>query len=196
VAKHFKKYGVKYVFDHHDICPELYEAKFGKTNKLLYKIQIWLEKQTYKSCTFAFAANESYKKIAIERGKMDPDKVIVLRNGPEMERMKRIEPIESIKHGFPYMVGYFGGIGQQEGVDYLLRAARYIKEHGNNVFWGIIGDDPQLRALKNQAHYMALAKSIVQFDLTEGKCPRIPSSFHLCRNFLKYLTLWWMCIRV
>lgn len=66
VAKHFKKYGVKYVFDHHDICPELFEAKFGKTSGLLYKSQLWLEKQTYKHCTFAFVTNESYKKIAID----------------------------------------------------------------------------------------------------------------------------------
>lgn len=62
VAQFFKKYGVKYVFDHHDICPELFEAKFGSTSGLLYKSQVWLEKQTYKHCTFAFVTNESYKK--------------------------------------------------------------------------------------------------------------------------------------
>ena len=66
VAKPFKKHGVDYVFDHHDICPELYEAKFGKKSGLLYKSQLWLERNTYKHCTFAFVTNESYKKIAIE----------------------------------------------------------------------------------------------------------------------------------
>ncbi|MCD7847902.1 MAG: glycosyltransferase family 4 protein [Oscillospiraceae bacterium] len=156
VAKHFRKYGVKYVFDHHDICPELFEAKFGKTSGPLYFSQIWLERQTYKHCTFAFVTNESYKKIAIERGKMNPEKVIVLRSGPKLERMKIIPPVESIKRGYKYMVGYVGVIGQQEGVEYLLEAAKYIKEHENNVFWGIVGGGPHLEALKQQAHEMGL----------------------------------------
>ncbi|MCD8225334.1 MAG: glycosyltransferase family 4 protein [Clostridiales bacterium] len=156
VAKHFKKYGVKYVFDHHDICPELFEAKFGKASGPLYFSQIWLERQTYKHCTFAFVTNESYKKIAIERGKMNPERVIVLRSGPKLERMKMIPPVESIKRGYKYMVGYVGVIGQQEGVEYLLEAAKYIKEHENNVFWGIVGGGPHLEALKQQAHEMGL----------------------------------------
>ena len=156
VAKHLKKYGVKYVFDHHDICPELFEAKFGKTSGLLYKSQLWLEKQTYKHCTFAFVTNESYKKIAIERGKMNPNKVIVLRSGPKLERMRIIPPVESIKRGYKYMVGYLGVIGQQEGIEYLLDAAKYIKEHDNNVFWGVVGGGPHLEALKKQAHDMGL----------------------------------------
>lgn len=156
VAKHFKKYGVKYVFDHHDICPELFEAKFGKTSGLLYKSQLWLEKQTYKHCTFAFVTNESYKKIAIERGKMNPNKVIVLRSGPKLERMRIMPPVESIKRGYKYMVGYLGVIGQQEGIEYLLDAAKYIKEHDNNVFWGIVGGGPHLDALKKQAHDMGV----------------------------------------
>ena len=156
VAQQFKKYGVKYVFDHHDICPELFEAKFGKTSGLLYQSQIYFERQTYKHCTFAFVTNESYKTIAIERGKMDPEKVIVLRSGPKLERMKILEPVLSIKRGYPYMVGYVGVIGQQEGIEYILKAARYIKERENNVFWGIVGGGPHLEALKQQAHEMEL----------------------------------------
>ena len=65
VAKKFKKYGVDYVFDHHDICPELFEAKFGKKSGLLYRSQLWLERNTYKHCTFAFVTNESYKKTIL-----------------------------------------------------------------------------------------------------------------------------------
>lgn len=231
VAKRFKKCGVKYAFDHHDICPELFEAKFGSTSSLLYKSQVWLEKQTYKYCTFAFVTNESYKKIAIERGKMDPNKVFVLRSGPKLERMRILPPVESIKRGYKYMVGYLGVIGQQEGIEYLLEAAKYIKEHDNNVFWGIVGGGPHLEALKKQAHemglddcvefvgrapdqqmleylntadvcvnsdkynsmndkstmnkileYMALAKPIVQFDLTEGRYSAKEASLYAKNN--------------
>ena len=156
VARKFRKYGVKYVFDHHDICPELFEAKFGHASGPLYFSQIWLERQTYRHCDFAFVTNESYRKIAIERDKMDPDKVIVLRSGPKLERMRILPPVESIKRGYRYMVGYLGVIGQQEGVEYLLEAAKYIKDHENNVFWGIVGGGPHLEALRQQAHRMGL----------------------------------------
>ncbi|MBQ9409009.1 MAG: glycosyltransferase family 4 protein [Clostridia bacterium] len=231
VASRFKRKGVKYVFDHHDICPELFEAKFGSTANLLYKSQIWLERQTYKHCTFAFVTNESYKKIAIERGKMPPDRVIILRSGPRLERMRILPPDPSIKRGYQYMVGYLGVIGQQEGVEYLLESAKYIKEHENNVFWGILGGGPHLEALKKQAHgmglddcveftgrvpdeqmlkylntadvcvnsdtynsmndkstmnkileYMALAKPIVQFDLTEGRYSAQKASLYAKNN--------------
>ena len=231
IAKKFKKYGVKYVFDHHDICPELFEAKFGHKRGLLYFTQIWLERQTYKNCFFAFVTNESYKKIAIKRGKMSPDRVIVLRSGPKLERMRIIPPIESIKRGYKYMVGYVGVIGQQEGIEYLLESAKYIKEHDNNVFWGIVGGGPHLEALKKKAYdmglddcveftgrasdrqmleylntadvcvnsdkynsmndkstmnkileYMALAKPIVQFDLTEGRYSAQEASLYAKNN--------------
>ena len=156
VASFFKKYGVKYVFDHHDICPELFEAKFGSTKGLLYKSQVWLERQTYKHCTFAFVTNESYRRIAIERDRMPPERVIVLRSGPKLERLRQLPPDPSIRRGYPYMAGYLGVIGQQEGVEYILQAAQYIKERENNVFWGIVGGGPHLEAMKKQAHAMGL----------------------------------------
>lgn len=156
VASFFKKHGVRYVFDHHDICPELFEAKFGNTKSLLYKSQVWLERQTYRHCTFAFVTNESYRKIAIKRDKMPPEKVIVLRSGPRLERMRILPPDPSIRRGYPYMVGYVGVIGQQEGIEYILQAAQYTKQHENNVFWGIVGGGPHWEALKKQASDMGL----------------------------------------
>ena len=156
VATYFKKYGVRYVFDHHDICPELFEAKFGSTKGMLYKSQVWLERQTYRHCTFAFVTNESYRRIAIERDRMPPEKVIVLRSGPRLERMRILPPDPSIRRGYPYMVGYVGVIGQQEGIEYILQAARHTKAHENNVFWGIVGGGPHWEALKKQAHDMGL----------------------------------------
>lgn len=236
VAKHFKKYGVKYVFDHHDICPELFEAKFGKTSGLLYKSQLWLEKQTYKHCTFAFVTNESYKKIAIERGKMNPNKVIVLRSGPKLDRMKIQPPVENIKRGKKYMVGYLGVIGQQEGIEFILEAAKYCKEtlKRNDIFWGIVGGGPHVAALREMCskmglddcveftgrvpdqqlldylntadvcvnsdtynsmndkstmnkilEYMALAKPIVQFELTEGHYSAQEASLYAEQNNAK-----------
>lgn len=157
VANRFKKYGVKYVFDHHDICPELFEAKFKKKG-LLYQSQIFLEGKTYKNCDIAFVTNESYKKIAIERGKMNPKNVFVLRSGPKLERLKIQKPKNEIKRGKRYMVGYLGVIGQQEGIEYLLEAAKYIRESKgrNDIFYGIVGGGPHLEALKQKCKEMKI----------------------------------------
>lgn len=164
VAKRFKKYGVDYVFDHHDICPELYEAKFWKKTGLLYKSQLWLERNTYKHCVFAFVTNESYKKIAIERGGMNSNDVFVLRSGPKLERLRIVPAKKEIKRGKKYMVGYVGVIGQQEGIEYLLNAASYIKNDlkRNDIFWGIVGGGPHLEQLKKLSHEMNL-DDIVEF---------------------------------
>ena len=158
VARRFKKKGVDYVFDHHDICPELFEAKFGKASGLLYKSQLWLERKTYKHCAFAFVTNESYKQIAISRGGMKEDKVFVLRSGPKLERLKITPAKSEIKRGRQFMVGYVGVIGQQEGIEYLLKAAKYIKEelHRDDIFWGVVGGGPHLEALRKQSHEMGL----------------------------------------
>lgn len=169
VAKRFKSKGVDYVFDHHDICPELYEAKFGKRSGLLYRSQLWLERKTYRHCTFAFVTNESYRRIAIERDGMDPDKVVVLRSGPRLERLRIQSPSPEIKRGRKYMVGYLGVIGQQEGVEYLLEAARYLRQDRgrDDIFWGIVGGGPHLEELCRKAREMGL-DDIVEFT---GRVP-------------------------
>ena len=168
VARHFRKYGVRYVFDHHDICPELFEAKFGKKG-LLYKSQLWLERQTYKHAAFAFVTNESYKKIAIERGGMDPAKVYVLRSGPKLERLRIQEPKPELKKGRKYMVGYLGVIGKQEGIPYLLEAAHYIRNelHRDDICYGIVGGGTSLEELKTLSVSMGI-DDIVTFT---GRAP-------------------------
>lgn len=168
VAKHFRKYGVRYVFDHHDICPELFEAKFGKKG-LLYKSQLWLERQTYRHAAFAFVTNESYKKIAIERGGMNPAKVYVLRSGPKLERLRIQEPKPELKKGRKYMVGYLGVIGKQEGIPYLLEAACYIRNelHRDDICYGIVGGGTSLEELKTLSVSMGI-DDIVTFT---GRAP-------------------------
>lgn len=164
VARMFRRRGVDYVFDHHDICPELYEAKFGKAKGLLYKSQLWLEKSTYRHCKFAFVTNESYRKIAIERDGMKPENVSVLRSGPRLERLVRAPGNPAIKRGRKYMIGYLGVIGQQEGLGYLLKAAQIIRNdhRRDDIFWGIVGGGPHLDALRNQCSEMGL-DDIVEF---------------------------------
>ncbi|OZA55276.1 MAG: glycosyltransferase WbuB, partial [Sphingomonadales bacterium 39-62-4] len=119
VALPLKLFGVKYIFDHHDINPELYEAKFDKRG-FFWKLMVLFEKLTFKAADVSMATNQSYRKIAIERGGMDPDKVFVVRSGPDLSRLKRVPPVESWKNGRQYLVGYVGVMGDQEGIDLLI----------------------------------------------------------------------------
>src|SRR3990172_6803733 len=121
----FRLFGKKFLFDHHDINPELYEAKFGRRDLFYYLLRL-LERCTFGIANVSIATNESYRRIAIERGKMRPENVFVVRSGPDLRRIRVLPPVETLKRGRKYLVGYVGVMGKQEGIDYLLRAAKII----------------------------------------------------------------------
>src|SRR5437868_9763663 len=103
----YKLLGKKFVFDHHDINPELYEAKFGRRD-FFWKLMVAFERLTFRTADVSLATNESYKRIAIERGGMDPGRVFVVRSGPSLERMKIHAPVAHLKRGRRHLVGYVG----------------------------------------------------------------------------------------
>ncbi|MEM1061362.1 MAG: glycosyltransferase family 4 protein [Planctomycetota bacterium] len=124
-----KRFGVKYVFDHHDLCPELYVAKFGRKD-LLYHVTRWFERKTFRAADACIATNESYKRIATGRGgKRDAD-VTVVRSGPRLSMFEPVTPDESLKRGREFLGVYLGVMGRQDGVDYALRAIRHAVDAG------------------------------------------------------------------
>jgi glycosyltransferase involved in cell wall biosynthesis len=154
----FKLLGKNFVFDHHDINPELYLAKFGKKD-LFYKMLLTLERLTFWAADISIATNESYKEIAIKRGQMNPERVFVVRSGPNLDRLKILPPDENLKKSRKYLVGYVGVMGQQEGIDYLLRAIKYIVgELGRkDVHFGLVGSGPALESLKDYAEELGVS---------------------------------------
>jgi len=144
--------GKKFLFDHHDINPELYEAKFGRRD-ILYKLMLAWERWTFKTADVSIATNESYRKIAIKRGGMDSAKVFVVRSGPKLDRLKIIPPVPALKKGRKFSVGYVGVMGAQEGIDYLLRAAQHIIRviNRHNVHFGLVGGGTDLEKMKQYA---------------------------------------------
>ena len=151
-------FGKKFLFDHHDINPELYEAKFGRRD-LFYKLMVLFEKLTFKTADVSIATNESYKKIALERGGMDPSNVFVVRSGPKLDRLKIIPPVTQLKCGRQYLVGYVGVMGKQEGIDYLLQAAAHIvhKLGRKDVHFGLVGGGTSLEEMKVYAQELGIA---------------------------------------
>lgn len=159
VALFFKLFGVKYVFDHHDINPELYIAKYNRKG-FFYKILLLAEKLTFATANYSIATNESYKEIAIRRGRMPQDKVEVVRSGPKLDRLKLTSGNEKYKKGSKYLVGYIGVIGEQEGLDLLLESIKYIVQIRNDVHFGILGGGTGLEKIKKLTLQMGLEKYI------------------------------------
>ncbi len=152
----WKLFGKKFLFDHHDANPELYEAKFNRRD-FLWKVMVWLEKLTFRTADASIATNESYKRIAIARGGMAPGKVFVVRSGPSLERMKLVPPDEKLKKGRRYLVGYVGVMGKQEGIDLLLHAVQKIVSWRKDVQFGLVGGGTSLQEMKDLAASLGVA---------------------------------------
>jgi glycosyltransferase involved in cell wall biosynthesis len=164
----WKLFGKKFLFDHHDANPELYEAKFGRRD-FLYKVMCLVEKLTFRTADVSIATNESYKRIAITRGGMPPDRVFVVRSGPSLERMKIVPPDVSLKKGRKYLVGYVGVMGKQEGIDLLLQSIRHIvyEKGRTDVHFGLVGGGTSLQEMKD----LAAALGVADYVTFTGRAP-------------------------
>ena len=148
IALIFKIFGVKFVFDHHDLTPENYEAKFMKKD-FIYRILLLMERLTFMTSDLVISTNESYKKIAVDRGKKKSNEVFVVRNGPDISKIMFFPPNNKLKENFQFLVAYLGSIGNQERIDILLRSIRHIVYHKkvNNIKFIIIGEGPHLKKM-------------------------------------------------
>jgi glycosyltransferase involved in cell wall biosynthesis len=180
----FKLFGKKFVFDHHDANPELYEAKFGRKDAF-YRLILLLERLTFRTADVSLATNHSYRRIAIERGGMDPGKVFVVRSGPSLERMKIVSPVEALKKGRRYLVGYVGVMGKQEGIDYLLRAAAHLVHDlkRTDVHFGLVGGGTSLGEMKALAKQLGI-DDYVSFTgrVSDGALLAMLNTAELCVN--------------
>jgi len=154
----FKLFGKKFLFDHHDINPELYEAKFGRRD-LFHRLMLKLEYWTFRTADVSIATNESFKRVAIERGRMPADRVFVVRSGPNLARLKILPPEERLKQGRRYLVGYVGVMGKQDGIEHLLQAARHIvfRLRRTDVHFGLVGGGTSLEEMKALAVELGVA---------------------------------------
>ena len=183
VALLFKLLGVKYIFDHHDASPELYLSKYERRGAF-YKIQVGLEKMTYRFSDVVMATNSSYRELAIRRGKMSPEDVFVVRNGPSLKSFKAVPPKPELKYGKPYLIGYVGNMSVQEGLDILLDVALHIKHLGRrDVHFTCIGGGPGLAELQQAVQDKGL-QSMVNFTgrIPDQQLLEILSTADVCVN--------------
>ncbi len=167
VALPFKLFGVKYVFDHHDANPELYFSKYERED-FFYRAQVWLERFTYRFADVVIATNASYKELAITRGRLAPEDVFIVRNGPDLKTFKPVPPVPTLRYGKRFLVGYVGTMSVQEGLDILLDVASHIKKLGrNDVHFTCVGGGPGLVGLRQMVKDKNL-EDIVNFT---GRIP-------------------------
>ena len=120
--------GTRFIFDHHDLVPEMFLSRFPGRGRILFQLTRFAERLTFAAAHAAISTNESYRRIAIERGKLSGDRVVVVRNGPDLSRFTPREPDISLRRGKPYLIAYLGVMGRQDRVDYALRALQLLRD--------------------------------------------------------------------
>jgi glycosyltransferase involved in cell wall biosynthesis len=158
VALPFKLLGKKFVFDQHDLCPELYRSRYGAAEGFYTRLLGMFEWCSLKLADITIATNESYKQIQIERANKNPRDVFVVRNGPNQMRMTPAAPSARLKRMNKCILCYIGSLNPQDGVDYLLRSLRHLV-HGlkrADFYCVIMGTGDSLQDLRDLAENLQL----------------------------------------
>ncbi|MFD6058906.1 glycosyltransferase family 4 protein [Rhodococcus wratislaviensis] len=128
VATLLRPAGAKFVFDHHDLVPELFLSRFPRGGPILYWATRLLERLTLASADAVISTNESYRRVALERGHLPPERVTVVRSAPDLSRFVCRDPDPNLRRSKRYLAAYLGVMGPQDGVDYALRALAHLRD--------------------------------------------------------------------
>ena len=149
IGRFFKLFGVRFIFDHHDLNPELYETKFQR-HDFGYKLVCWAERLTFRTADVSIATNESYREVALNRGGMRRERTFVVRSCPDLTRIRIRPPQPELKEGRRHLVVYLGVMGHQDGLDLLLESISFITKMRKceDTLFVLIGSGPELPHLK------------------------------------------------
>lgn len=149
-VRFLRRRGAAFVFDHHDLVPELYESRFGRRGDALHRLTLFAERRTLQLADVVISTNESYRSVALARGGKRPEDVFVVRSAPDTERFREVEHDLSLREGRTYLLAYLGVMGPQDGVDHALRALRHLRDRRGDWRAIFIGEGdvlPQMRRL-------------------------------------------------
>jgi len=170
VAAPYKLFGKKYVFDHHDLCPELYVAKYGRRG-FFHRLLLLAEKCTFRLADRVISANDTYRDIAIERGGRVPEDVTAVYSVPDRQKLRRVEPNGELRAGAAVVLGYLGIIADQDGVDHLIRMMSHIVHSAGrqDVRAVIVGDGPALASVKALTRSLGVAEQVTFTGYLRGR---------------------------
>lgn len=162
LARLWRLSGVRFVYDQHDLNPEVFRSRFGEpqgaAGRFQYKALLWLERRTYRAANEVISTNESYRQTAVVRGGCDPDHVTVVRSGPDTGVMRPVEPDPALRKGRRHLAVYLGIMGPQDGVDLVIRALdHYVNVLGRtDLHVALLGFGDCLEDLQQSAHERTL----------------------------------------
>ena len=157
LATLFRPLGVRSIFDHHDLCPEMYIAKGRPRRGLLYRGLLLLERLTMRSADAVIAVNQSHRDIAMSRDQVEAGKITIVRSGPPRAWSEIQAVCPELKKGRPYLVVFLGEMGSQDGIDHLLHAIRHFADsYPKDVLFTLIGGGPEQHRMKDMAHRLEL----------------------------------------
>jgi glycosyltransferase involved in cell wall biosynthesis len=163
VALPYRLFGVRFVFDHHDLVPELFEERFGSHRKTLLAIARFMERMSFRLASHVISTNESYRQVAIARGAKKENEVTVVRNGPDPADFPDTPPDVKIRNMAPTIVGYLGNMNPQDGVDYVLQAAAIIRNElkRTDIGFVLIGSGDSFDSLTTLRDELGLGENVV-----------------------------------
>jgi glycosyltransferase involved in cell wall biosynthesis len=150
---HLKRKGTRLIFDQHDLVPELFLSRFDSRRGPLYWSTRVMERLMFELADVVIATNESYRAVALTRGRKRPEDVFVVRSSPDLTRFTPRDPQPSLKRGKKFLLAYLGVMGPQDGVDHAIRALSILRERRADWAAVLVGDGgvaDQLRALTKE----------------------------------------------
>ena len=159
-ARSLRRQGTRFIFDHHDLVPELYRSRFGRGEDLGYRATLRAERVAYRMADVSLATNGSYARVAVERGGLDPEDVFVVRNGPDLTRFRPVPADPAWRRGRAHLISYLGIMGPQDGVDHALRALAALRELRDDWHAVFVGDGDALPAMRTLADELALGDHV------------------------------------
>ncbi len=151
-----RRRGARFMFDHHDLSPELYLARFGGRQDLFYWLTLLLERINYRLADVVLATNESYKRVAVQRGRKRPEDVYVVRGGPDLDQFQPVAPDPELKRGRATLISFIGEIAPQDGVDHAIRALAHLRDRRQDWHATFAGDGSALADLERLASELGL----------------------------------------
>jgi len=164
IAAFYKLFGKRFVYDHHDLAPEMYHARFGGNgNRLVYHVLVLLEKFSCQLADHVIATNQSYKTVEMQRGRVPEERITIVRNGPDVNRLRPTEPDPDLRPKGKTVIVYVGVMGFQDGVDYLLRALEHLVYdlRRTDFFCVLVGTGDALPSLKSLTEQLGLADYVL-----------------------------------
>jgi len=160
----YKLMGKLIVYDQHDLCPELYAAKFAHPVRLLSRGLHWLERCAYSGADHVIVTNESYKEVCMKRGAVPESRVTVVRNGPVVRDLEAAAEDPELRRKFQQIIAFSGVIGFQDGLEYLCRALHHLRYVLGHMDFGciVIGDGDALEHTKKLSRELGL-ESVMLF---------------------------------